>query len=52
MKKRLTDISENTGELEKAIASLKKMGMDVSKIEDNLNYAKSTAKELLKTFGK
>jgi len=50
MKKQLTDLQAQIGSARTSIEALRKIGMDVSMIEEKLEWAEETRKTLLTTF--
>lgn len=52
MKKRLGDMETDIEEVKREIAVLKKMGMDVSMLEERLNWSENVRTTLLTEFGK
>lgn len=51
VKKRLVELEANLAESQKGVDVMKKLGMDVSKIEDQLVWAKEVRQTLLDQFG-
>lgn len=50
-KARLVKMDKEIGAARKAIAALKKIGMDVSTLEDKLEWAEEARKILMEEFG-
>lgn len=50
VKKRLTDTIDTAPALKEKLASLKKVGIDTTGLEEQLKYAEDMSKEILKTF--
>jgi len=50
-KRRLVDLEGTIKRTEEALATMKKLGMDVSVLEERLEWAKTVRETLLKEFG-
>ncbi len=51
MLQRLKDMDSSIAESERGIAVMKRLGTDVSKLEEQVNWAKEVRKTLLENFG-